>query len=82
MTHIPVNQIAKLSNLTLTDTELEKFGGQLAETVEYIQNLQELDVEGVTPTSSPAGNVNTYFSDGEKNIRTLPKGTYTVSRIL
>lgn len=82
MTHIPVGQIAKLSNLTLSDVELDKFGAQLDETVEYINNLQELHVENVKPTSSPAGNVNVYFEDGTQNARTLPAGTYTVSRIL
>lgn len=82
MTHIPVQQIAKLSNLTLSGAELEKFSKQLDETVEYIENLQELDVEKVLPTSSPAGSVNVYFEDGTKNVRTLPTATYKVSRIL
>lgn len=82
MTHIPVQQIAKLSNLTLSEAELEKFGKQLDDTVEYIENLQELDVEKVKPTSSPAGNVNIYFEDGTKNKRSLPAASYKVSRIL
>lgn len=82
MTHIPVQQIAKLSNLTLSEAELNKFSKQLDETVEYIENLQELEVENVVPTSSPAGNVNIYFEDGTKNDRTLTAATYKVSRIL
>ena len=82
MTHLPVQQIAKLSNLTLSGEELLKFSKQLGETVEYIDNLQELDIKNVEPTSSPAGNVNVYFEDGTKNERTLPQATYKVSRIL
>ncbi len=82
MTHLPVQQIAKLSNLTLSGEELAKFSKQLDETVEYIDNLQELDIKNVEPTSSPAGNVNIYFEDGTKNERTLPHATYKVSRIL
>jgi aspartyl/glutamyl-tRNA(Asn/Gln) amidotransferase C subunit len=82
MTHIPVQQIAKLSSLSLSDAELERFGTQLDQTVEYIENLQELDVEKVEPTSSPAGKVNMYFEDGTKNERALPPAAYKVSRIL
>lgn len=82
MTHLPVQQIAKLSNLTLSGEELAKFSKQLDETVEYIDNLQELDIEKVEPTSSPAGNVNVYFEDGTKNKRSLPAASYKVSRIL
>ena len=82
MTHLPVQQIAKLSNLTLSGEELAKFSKQLDETVEYIDNLQELDIKNVEPTSSPAGNVNVYFEDGIINKRSLPAASYKVSRIL
>lgn len=82
MTHIPVEEIAKLSNLSLSEAELAKFGKQLDETVEYVDNLQELDVAKVKPTSSPGGNVNMFFEDGKENERKLPISTYKVSRIL
>ena len=82
MTHIPVAHIAKLSNLTLSEAELAKFGKQLDDTVEYIKNLQELDVQNVRPSSSPTGNVDVYFEDGMENERALPTASYKVSRIL
>ena len=82
MTHIPVQQIAKLSNLSLSWEELEKIGKQLEDTVDFITNLQELDVEEVLPTSSPAGNVNVYFEDGMRNDRALHAAAFKVTRIL
>lgn len=82
MTHIPVQKVAALSNLTLTEEEQTTFAKQLDDTVEYMGNLQELNVHDVRPTSSPAGNVNVFFDDGTNNERTLPTATYKVSRIL
>lgn len=82
MTHIPVLKIAKLSNLVLSDAELEKFDRQLGDTIAYMSNLQELDVKLVRPTSSPTGNVNGFFEDGINNTRTLPAAAYKVSRVL
>lgn len=82
MTNIPVEKIAKLSNLTLETHELERFGNQLKATVEYVDNLQELNTEKVDPTSSPSGNKNVFFEDGTENVRTLPANSYKVGRIL
>lgn len=82
MSPIPVQKIAKLSNLTLNPQELEHFEKQLGQTVEYVENLNELNTEAVAPTSSPSGNVNVYFEDGTVNTRTIPRGVYKVGRIL
>lgn len=44
-----VRHVAKLSRLDLTDDEVGRFSGDLSAIVEYIEKLNELDVEGVEP---------------------------------
>lgn len=50
-----IKHVARLANLTLTPEEEEKFSKQLEETVEYIKGLDEVDTEGVDPTSQVTG---------------------------
>ena len=66
-----VLHLAKLAGLTLTDAEVEKNGAQLAETIEYIKNLDKLNTDGVAPTNSVVDLSNVTFEDGEKNTRAL-----------
>lgn len=48
---IDVKHIAKLANLPLTPSEEKKFEGQLESTLEYIEQLKEVDTENVTGTN-------------------------------
>lgn len=61
--------MAKLAKLNLTDEEIEKYTKQLEETVEYVENLNELNTGNVKPTSHTVNLENVYFQDGEKNKR-------------
>ena len=73
-----VLHLAKLAGLTLTEAEIEKNAAQLAETIDYIKNLDELDTEGVAPTNSVVDLSNVTFEDGEKNTRALnPKEVFS-----
>lgn len=51
ITRIEVEKIALLANLELTETEIVSFSGQLAEIVDYIDQLNELDTAAVKPWS-------------------------------
>ena len=42
--------MAKLSNFSLSDAEIESLGADLQNIVSYISQLDELDTEGVDPT--------------------------------
>lgn len=53
-----IEHIAKLARLELTEAEFEKYGGQLSDVLSYIEQLQEVDVEGVEPTAQVTGLVN------------------------
>lgn len=48
---INVAYVAHLARLHLTDKEIATFQPQLEHIVEYVHKLNELDLEGVEPTS-------------------------------
>ena len=52
---LDIKHIAKLATLTLSHEEEEKFSKQLEETATYIQGLEEVDTNGVEPTSQVTG---------------------------
>lgn len=58
-----VKHIAKLAKLTLSDTEVRIFGGQLSGILNYVDMLKEVDTEHVEPTSQVTGLVNVMQSD-------------------
>ncbi|MFN4212715.1 MAG: Asp-tRNA(Asn)/Glu-tRNA(Gln) amidotransferase subunit GatC [Microgenomates group bacterium] len=63
--------LAKLSKLKLTNTEIEKYTKQLEETVDYVNNLNQLDTKNVNPTSQTTNLTNVFFEDGEENSQKL-----------
>lgn len=46
-----VEHIARLARLRLTEEEKERYSIQLGRILEYVQQLNELDLENVPPTS-------------------------------
>lgn len=52
---IDVSHVAKLANLPLTPEEKEKFGKQLGDILSYIEKLNEVDTNGIKPTSQVTG---------------------------
>ena len=63
--------LAKLASLEMSENEVKKIGAQLTETLDYIQNLGELNTEKTTPTNHTVNLTNEYFEDGTKNERQL-----------
>lgn len=49
--HMDVRYVAHLARLNLTDDEAALFQSQLDQVVAYVQSIQELNVEGIEPTS-------------------------------
>lgn len=58
-----IEHIANLARLELSEEELEKYGGQLSDVLNYIDLLQEVDVKGVEPTAQVTGMENIYRED-------------------
>jgi aspartyl/glutamyl-tRNA(Asn/Gln) amidotransferase C subunit len=65
--------LAKLANLQLSEPEIEKFKTQLSETLEYVENLHELDTNKVFPTNHVTDLKDIFFEDGTVSTRTLTK---------
>ncbi|MCA9375142.1 Asp-tRNA(Asn)/Glu-tRNA(Gln) amidotransferase subunit GatC [Candidatus Dojkabacteria bacterium] len=94
LTKEQVLRLAKLLKLEISDSELEKIQFQLSETLDYIDNLSELDVNNVEPTSHTGNSKNVTFSDGTRSERTLSQkdalsgsknisgGMFSVNKIL
>ena len=46
-----VLHVAKLARLKLSDEEVERMSGELSAILEHVDNINELDLEGVEPTT-------------------------------
>ena len=46
-----VLHVARLARLELTDSELERMSGELSGILDHVERMNELDLEGVEPTS-------------------------------
>ncbi|MBU0619391.1 Asp-tRNA(Asn)/Glu-tRNA(Gln) amidotransferase subunit GatC [Patescibacteria group bacterium] len=63
LTKKQVLHIAKLANLQLTSQEVVKFQKQLADVLDYMEVLNELDTAKVKPTSQVTGLENVFRQD-------------------
>lgn len=50
-----VQHLAALSNITLTDDEVQSLQGDLEKILEYVSQLAQLDTSGVEPTYQVTG---------------------------
>ena len=58
-----VEHVAHLAQLDLTDPEKQLFAGQLSQILTYVDQLQEVETEGVPPTASVAEQGSTLRED-------------------
>jgi aspartyl-tRNA(Asn)/glutamyl-tRNA(Gln) amidotransferase subunit C len=58
-----VQHIASLARLRLEEKELEKYQKELSSILEYIKKLEEVNTDGVEPTSHPGGLNNVFRVD-------------------
>ena len=82
MSDINISHLAKLSKLTLTETEEALFASQARETVEYVKNLSDLNTDHVLPTSSVTGTTNRYRDDVISSDRRFSPKIFKVTRIM
>lgn len=66
-----INHLAELTRLQLTPQECAKYTSQMNATVDYIENLQQLNTDNVLPTNNGLSIENICFEDGIKSTRTL-----------
>mgnify|MGYP001569173934 CR=1 FL=1 len=96
MTHITrtdVLKLAKLSNIKLRDDEIDKFVVELDAIVQYVEQIDLVEIDGLKPTDQVTGLQNVtrpdevikYDSTQEDLLKNLPKkdGKYIkVKRVL
>jgi aspartyl-tRNA(Asn)/glutamyl-tRNA(Gln) amidotransferase subunit C len=58
-----IEHIARLSRLEITDEEKELYAGQLSSVLSYVEELGEVDTEGVEPTANVTGLKNVFRDD-------------------
>lgn len=63
LTQEEIKQVANLARLELTEAELAQYGDQLSSVLNYIDQLAEVDVEGVEPTAQVTGLENVWRED-------------------
>ena len=75
LTKKQVLYVAELSNLKLTDSEIEKFTPQLDKIIEFVGALNEVNTDNVLPTVQTTGLTNVLREDKiiAENILSQPK---------
>lgn len=66
-----VKHIAELARLELTEAETKKFQKELSSILKYINKLQEVDTEGVSPTFQTTEFKNIFQNDKVQKEREL-----------
>ena len=65
LTRDKILHVANLARLELDDESVEKFAGQIGTILEYVNILNSVDTEGVTPTSHAISLTNAFREDRE-----------------
>ncbi len=55
LTREDILKLARLSRLKLTETEIEKYQKEISSILEYVEQLDSIDVSGLTPTYQITG---------------------------
>lgn len=58
--------VAHLARLELDEAAVEKFSGQIGTVLEYVDQLQKVETEGVKPTSHAISMTNAFREDRER----------------
>ena len=64
--------MARLSRLRLTDEEVAQFTEEFNEILGYIEQLEQVDTDGLTPTSQVTGLKNVTRSDEVRQYQAQP----------
>ena len=67
LTRNDVLKLARLARLQLTEDEVEQFTAEISAILEYVEQLQSVDLEGVEPTNQVTGLKNVMRPDVLEN---------------
>lgn len=63
LTKQQVEHVAMLARLGLSEAEIEKFQTQLSGILDYVEQLNEVNTEGISPTAQVTGLTNVMRAD-------------------
>lgn len=72
MTHEDVLKLARLARLSLSDEEAEEFRQEIIAILKYVEQLQDVSLDGVAPTSQVTGLINVVRPDEIKDYNVTP----------
>ena len=61
-----VMYVANLARLTLDESSVDKFAGQMSKILEYVDTLNQVDTTGVAPTANAVSLNNAFREDENK----------------
>lgn len=67
LTREDVLKLARLARLELSEDEIESFRSELSEILQYVEQLQNVEVDGLKPTNQVTGLTNVMRSDEVKD---------------
>lgn len=73
LTRDDVLKLARLARLDLSEDEIEEFRAELSEILQYVEQLQSVDVEGLKPTNQVTGLTNVTRRDEIKDYGYKPQ---------
>jgi len=73
LTRDDVIHLASLAKLALNDDEIERFRGEISRILDYVEQLQAVDISGLEPTSQVTGLLNVERADEIKSYGYDPK---------
>jgi aspartyl-tRNA(Asn)/glutamyl-tRNA(Gln) amidotransferase subunit C len=72
LTRDDVLKLARLARLTITDEEIEKYRKELSDILQYVEQLSQVDVSGLEPTTQVTGLKNVMRDDAVEDYGTTP----------
>lgn len=73
LTREDVLKLARLAQLDLTEAEIEQYRVELSEILQYVEQLQGVDVNGLKPTNQVTGLTNVTRPDEAKDYGYKPQ---------
>lgn len=73
LTREDVLKLARLARLDLTENEIEQYRTELSEILQYVEQLQGVDVKGLKPTNQVTGLTNVTRQDKVKDYGYKPE---------
>ena len=92
LTRDDVNQIARLARLSLDGEETDALTGSLSRIIDFVQQLESADTEGVVPMAHPVPTAQRLRTDEvteddrrdlyQENAAAVAEGLYLVPRVI